>query len=117
VRREVKRGSRYHGIILDPPKYGRGPAGEVWRVFEDLPELLTDCAALLAPEADFLLLNAYAARISGLSLAHLCAEALSGRDGAIAWGELALCEAPAEALAPREAGLSFFARWTRPGHD
>ncbi len=38
--REVKRGSRYDGIVLDPPKYGRGPAGEVWRLFEDLPELI-----------------------------------------------------------------------------
>jgi 23S rRNA (cytosine1962-C5)-methyltransferase len=110
VAREVKRGSRYHGVVLDPPKYGRGPAGEVWRLFEDLPGLVADCAALLAPDADFLLLNAYAARISGLSLAHLLRDALGGRGGAIDWGELALME---EGDGGRGVGLSFFARWRR----
>ena len=113
VQREVKRGSKYDGIILDPPKYGRGPTGEVWRLFEDLPGLLTDCAALLSNEADFLLLNAYAARISGLSLAHLMSAALRERGGTIDWGELALVEAAQPDLPAREIGLSFFARWTR----
>jgi 23S rRNA (cytosine1962-C5)-methyltransferase len=114
VQREIKRGSRYDGIILDPPKYGRGPEGEVWRLFEDLPGLLKDCAALLSDDADFLLLNAYAARISGLSLAHLMAEALPGRGGTIDWGELALVESPVPHHSTRAIGLSFFARWTRP---
>ncbi|WP_029415526.1 class I SAM-dependent methyltransferase [Brevundimonas bacteroides] len=109
VAREVRRGSKYQGIILDPPKYGRGPTGEVWRLFEDLPGLLKDCAALLAEDADFLLLNAYAARISGLSLAHLMAEATQNRAGRIDWGELALSEDGPDA---RAIGLSFFARWT-----
>ena len=95
--------------MLAPPKYGRGPAGEVWRLFEDLPALLADCAALLSDDADTLLLNAYAARISGLSLAHLMGEALAGRSGQIDWGELALVE---DAADPREIGLSFFARWS-----
>jgi 23S rRNA (cytosine1962-C5)-methyltransferase len=113
VQREIKRGSRYDGIILDPPKYGRGPEGGVWRLFEDLPGLLKDCAALLSDDADFLLLNAYAARISGLSLGHLLAEALAGRGGAIDWGELALVEEAAPSLPQRAIGLSFFARWTR----
>ncbi len=110
--REVRRGSRYQGIILDPPKYGRGPSGEVWRLFDDLPELVDLCAELLAEDADFLLLNAYAARVSGLSLAHLVSGALAGRDGVVDWGELALREDGA-AGEPREIGLSFFARWRR----
>jgi 23S rRNA (cytosine1962-C5)-methyltransferase len=110
VAREVKRGSLYQGIVLDPPKYGRGPTGEVWRLFEDLPALVADCAALLAPDADFLLLNAYAARISGLSLAHLLAGALTGRGGKVDWGELALMEDGEDG---RGLGLSFFARWRR----
>lgn len=109
VAREVRRGSKYHGIILDPPKYGRGPTGEVWRLFEDLPGLLKDCAALLADDASFLLLNAYAARISGLSLAHLMAEATADRGGTIDWGELALAEDGPDG---RAIGLSFFARWS-----
>lgn len=107
VAREVRRGSKYHGVVLDPPKYGRGPTGEVWRLFEDLPGLLTDCAALLGDDADFLLLNAYAARISGLSLAHLMAQATADRGGRIDWGELALSEDGPDA---RAIGLSFFAR-------
>jgi 23S rRNA (cytosine1962-C5)-methyltransferase len=109
VAREVRRGSKYHGIILDPPKYGRGPTGEVWRLFEDMPGLLKDCATLLDDDASFLLLNAYAARISGLSLAHLMAEATHDRGGRIDWGELALSEDGSDA---RAIGLSFFARWS-----
>jgi 23S rRNA (cytosine1962-C5)-methyltransferase len=112
VQRELKRGSRYDGIILDPPKFGRGPTGEVWRVFEDLPGLLRDCAALLSDRPSFLLLNAYAARISGLSLAHLMGEAVGDRGGRVDWGELALVEEHAREQTAREIGLSFFARWS-----
>ncbi|QUD89041.1 class I SAM-dependent methyltransferase [Phenylobacterium montanum] len=114
VQREVRRGAQYDGIVLDPPKYGRGPGGEVWRLFEDLPGLLADCVQLLSPDASFLLLNGYAERISGLSLAGLTAEAMAGRGGRIDWGELALMEEvrnPSQAA--RGVGLSFFARWSR----
>ncbi|MGI8841931.1 MAG: RsmD family RNA methyltransferase [Caulobacteraceae bacterium] len=110
VQREVRRGARYDGIILDPPKYGRGPAGEVWRLHEDLPALIAGCAALLSDHASFLLLNAYSERLSGLALAGLLADALERRGGRIDWGELALMEAGRE----RGAGLSFFARWSAP---
>jgi len=109
VQREVRRESRYEGIILDPPKYGRGPDGQVWRLFEDLPELARLCASLLSDQASFLLLNAYAARVSGPALAHLLAEAVGERGGTIDWGELALVE---DSPAGREIGLSFFARWS-----
>jgi 23S rRNA (cytosine1962-C5)-methyltransferase len=109
VQREARRGVRYDAIILDPPKYGRGPGGEVWRLFEDLAELTTNCARLLSDRADFLLLNAYAARISGLSLAHLLDDAVGGRGGAIDWGELALAQDGGAGA--RAIGLSFFARW------
>jgi 23S rRNA (cytosine1962-C5)-methyltransferase len=108
VQREARRGSRYEGIILDPPKYGRGPNNEVWRLFEDLPELAKLCAELLSEKASFLLLNAYAARISGVALAHLLAAELKDRGGRIDWGELALQEETTD----RQIGLSFFARWT-----
>jgi 23S rRNA (cytosine1962-C5)-methyltransferase len=111
VRREVRRGSRYDGIILDPPKYGRGPAGEVWRLYEDLPELLAGCASLLSDDADFLLLNAYSERLTGMALAGLLADRLAGRGGVVDWGELALIEADGV----RGAGLSFFARWSAGG--
>jgi 23S rRNA (cytosine1962-C5)-methyltransferase len=111
VQREVRRGSTYEGIILDPPKYGRGPDGQVWRLFEDLPELAGLCAQLLSEKARFLVLNAYAERISGAALAGLLAEKLAGRAGGIEWGELALEEERGD----RAIGMSFFARWTNDG--
>ena len=109
VQREVRRGSRYDGIILDPPKYGRGPGGEVWRLFEDLPELAGLCAELLSDTASFLVLNAYAERISGAALSGLLADKLKGRGGHIEWGELALVQEDGA----REIGMSFYARWQR----
>jgi 23S rRNA (cytosine1962-C5)-methyltransferase len=109
VQREVRRGSQYEGIILDPPKYGRGPGGEVWRLFEDLPELARLCGELLSENASFLVLNAYAERISGAALAGLLAEILKERAGTIEWGELALVEDRGD----RQIGMSFFARWAR----
>ncbi len=109
VAREQRRGALYDGIVLDPPKYGRGPGGEVWRLLEDLPALVAGCATLLAPDASFLLVNAYSERVSGLALAGLLAEALAGRGGAIDWGELCLMEEGGA----RGVGLSFFARWTQ----
>jgi 23S rRNA (cytosine1962-C5)-methyltransferase len=108
VQREARRGSLYDGIVLDPPKFGRGPGGEVWRLLEDLPALIAGCAALLAPGASFLLINAYAERLSGLALAGLLGEALTGRGGGIDWGELALIEQRGD----RGVGVSFFARWS-----
>jgi 23S rRNA (cytosine1962-C5)-methyltransferase len=110
VAREARRGARYDGIILDPPKYGRGPAGETWRLYEDLPELMAGCAALLGDDARFLILNGYSERLTGLALAGLMADKLGARGGAIDWGELALQEADDG----RGVGLSFFARWSAP---
>jgi 23S rRNA (cytosine1962-C5)-methyltransferase len=111
VQREARRGSQYEGIILDPPKYGRGPGGEVWRLFEDLPELARLCGSLLSGNASFLVLNAYAERISGAALSGLLAEVLAERGGRIEWGELALVEDGGA----REIGMSFFARWSSGG--
>jgi 23S rRNA (cytosine1962-C5)-methyltransferase len=108
VQREVRRGSKYEGVILDPPKYGRGPGGEVWRLFEDLPELAGLCAELLSENARFLVLNAYAERISGAALSGLLAEKLGARGGRIEWGELALVQEGGQ----RQVGMSFYARWS-----
>jgi 23S rRNA (cytosine1962-C5)-methyltransferase len=108
VQREARRGSRYDGIILDPPKYGRGPDGEVWRLFEHLPELSALCAELLSENASFMLLNAYAERISGAALSSLMLSKLPGRPGVIDWGELTLVEEDAD----RQIGMSFYGRWS-----
>lgn len=106
--REVRRGAKYDGIILDPPKFGRGPKGEVWKVFEHLPGLLADCRAVLADEPLFVILTAYAARLSPLSLQGLMAETMPGH-GRIACGELALREASAGRLV----ATALHARWSR----
>jgi 23S rRNA (cytosine1962-C5)-methyltransferase len=67
------------------------------------------CGSLLSDQASFLILNAYAARISGAALAGLLADVLRARGGALDWGELALVEQTGK----RQIGLSFYARWTR----
>ena len=87
--REMRRGKRYDGILLDPPKYGRGPKGEVWDLFRDLPEMLRLCKELLKP-AGFLILTVYAIRASYLSFHRLTEEVLGG---GVESGELALIDA------------------------
>ncbi len=59
VRREIRRGSRYDGLILDPPSYGRGPNGEKWKLEDELYPLMTLCADVLSPDALFVFLNSY----------------------------------------------------------
>ena len=71
VKREVKRGKTYNGIILDPPAYGRGPAGEKWVLEENLTELLEQCSLLLAKSNSFLVLNLYSMGLSSLVSANL----------------------------------------------
>jgi 23S rRNA (cytosine1962-C5)-methyltransferase len=71
VAREARRGVRYDGILLDPPKFGRGTENEVWDLFTDLPALLTACQGILAADG-FLILTSYAVRASWLSLHELC---------------------------------------------
>ncbi len=106
--REVRRGRRYDGIILDPPKFGRGPEGEVWRLEEHLPGLIADCRALLDGQSRFLFLTVYAVRMSSLAIGGLLAEALADLPGTIEHGDLAVREdGPHGRLLP----TAIFARW------
>lgn len=107
--REARRGNRYRGILLDPPKYGRGPKGEVWQLFEDLPEMLRLCRELLAPDGAFLVLTAYAIRASFLALDELCREVLGEAGARLESGELVLLEDGGRRLS-----TSLFCRWSRP---
>jgi 23S rRNA (cytosine1962-C5)-methyltransferase len=59
VKREIRRGSKYDGIIMDPPSYGRGPTGELWKIEDDLYPIVADCAALLSDTPAFFLINSY----------------------------------------------------------
>jgi 23S rRNA (cytosine1962-C5)-methyltransferase len=109
--REVRREKRYDGIILDPPKFGRGPDGEVWRLEEGLPPLIADCRKLLDADSRFLFLTVYAVRMSSLALAGLLAEYFAGLPGTIEHGDLAVRE---EGEGGRLLPTAIFARWSNP---
>jgi 23S rRNA (cytosine1962-C5)-methyltransferase len=106
--REARRGSRYDGIILDPPKFGRGPANEIWRLEEGLPPLIAGCRRLLDANSRFLFLTVYAVRMSSLALAGLLAEHFADLAGTIEHGELAIAE---EGEDGRLLPTAIFARW------
>ncbi|MGB3738751.1 MAG: class I SAM-dependent methyltransferase [Pontixanthobacter sp.] len=107
--REVRREKRYDGIILDPPKFGRGPKNETWRLEEGLPELVRDCRRLLDKDSRFLFLTVYAVRMSSLSLAGLLAEMFADLPGTIEHGDLAMRE---EGAGARLLPTAIFARWS-----
>ena len=85
--REVRRGRRYDGILLDPPKFGRGPTGEVWRLEEHLAGLIEDCVALLDANSRFLVLTVYAVRMSALSIAELLRQKVAHLGGKVEHSE------------------------------
>ncbi|WP_395393198.1 class I SAM-dependent methyltransferase [Novosphingobium sp. BL-8A] len=109
--REVRRGKRYDGIILDPPKFGRGPTGETWRLEENLPGLLADCRQLLDGDSKFLFLTVYAVRMSSLALAGLMEELFRDLPGTIEHGDLSVREDNDGRLLP----TAIFARWRNNG--
>ncbi|MBC01387.1 MAG: SAM-dependent methyltransferase [Rhodobacteraceae bacterium] len=110
VAREVKRGNTYDGILLDPPKYGRGPKGEVWELFDSLPEMLPMIEKILAPDARFVILTAYAIRSSFVALHEIMSETLETRGGLLESGELVLRTPDGG----RALSTSMFSRWSMP---
>lgn len=108
VKRAVRRGERYQGVVLDPPHYGRGPKGERWQLETGLAPLVDACARLLAPDG-FLVLSCYAVGLSPLALAALLDDVAGGRVEA---GELALRE---EGEGGRLLPCGFCARLERDG--
>ena len=109
VAREVRRGRRYDAILLDPPKFGRGPDGEVWDLTTDLPALLADCVKLLDENSRFLILTTYAVRLSALALEGLLAPLAAHLPGQVQPGEMAIREETRGALLP----TAIFARCSR----
>lgn len=108
VDRELRRGKRYDAIVLDPPKFGRGPKGEVWDLFADLPRMMRACRKLLSDRPQFLVLTAYSIRASYLAIDELVAECLAGLDGVLESGELVLREEGGG----RALSTSLFSRWS-----
>ena len=120
VDRELRRKKRYDGIILDPPKYGRGPKGEFWRIENHLTPLLQKCRQLLSKDALLMVLTIYAIRASSLAAHYALADLFNGMGGSLESGELALHESPvahetpesAEGRAPKRfISQANFARW------
>lgn len=107
--REVRRGRRYDGILLDPPKFGRGPTGETWRLEEQLSGLIEDCGKLLDENSRFLILTVYAVRMSALSIGELLRQKLAHLGGRVEVGEMAVREEARGLLLP----TALFARWVR----
>jgi len=79
VKREVKRGNTYNGIILDPPAYGHGPNGEKWKLEDNIGEMIENVLQLLDPKKHFLILNAYSLGFSSVIMENLLKEKAGNR--------------------------------------
>jgi 23S rRNA (cytosine1962-C5)-methyltransferase len=107
VEREIRRGNRYDGIIMDPPSYGRGKKGEVWHFERDLWGFLQKCRQLLSPSPLFFLVNAYTTGVSPTIVSNLVREALAGFDGRISSGEIGIPIGDSQNALP----CGLFVRW------
>jgi 23S rRNA (cytosine1962-C5)-methyltransferase len=107
VNREIKRGTRYDGIILDPPAFGHGPKDELWKIEEDLVSLMELCSQLLTEKPTFVLMNGYAAGYSHYAFEHLLEPLQKAYGGSVEGGELTIKEKDSTRLLP--AGI--YARW------
>ncbi|MFN8425422.1 MAG: hypothetical protein U0X87_04060 [Anaerolineales bacterium] len=98
VQREARRGVKYDGIILDPPKFGRGPERRVWEVYKSLPTLLEACRACLSDNPLFVVTTIYAVRASAIHIAQAMDDMMKGFSGKIEMGELVTREQSAGRL-------------------
>ena len=110
VTREARRGRRYDAIIMDPPAYGRGAAGEVWKLEEHLWPLLAECRSLLSDRPLFLLINSYTSKLSPLVIGNLLAELMAKHGGNITVGELGLPSQRNAKVLP----CGIYGRWESP---
>lgn len=93
VKREARRGAKYDAVIMDPPAFGRGAKGEVWKFNEDLPKLMTELQHIIAQDFKFMIVNAYAVSVSSLLLKNLLqdfAENIGIKNSVVDYGELVL---------------------------
>ena len=108
VQRELRRGSRYDGILMDPPSYGRGPSGEVWKLEQELYGLVSTCAQALSDEPLFFLINSYTTGFQASVLANLLGRCITAPGGVVDAQELCL---PVTAGGVLPCGCS--GRWSR----
>lgn len=107
VQREVRRGNRYDAIIMDPPAFGRGPKGEIWKVERSLGQLLSACQQLLSDHPLFIFMTMYSIEASSLSIRNLLEDVTKDRGGTIRNGELVLKPKNSERVIP----VSLFSVW------
>jgi len=111
VQREGRRGASYDGIIMDPPKFGRGPKGEVWEFFKLMADLLEAVRKILSPSPQFAVITAYAVKASPITLETALLEMMEGQAGETSCGEIAIREKSAGRLL----STAIFARWAASG--
>lgn len=109
VEREIKRGNRYHGVILDPPSYGHGPKGEVWSIDKGLPELLERCGEVTNHHPSLLLLTCHSPGYGSERLAELIRQSIDTSRGSQSNGDLWL-----STIDGRQLHCGHFARYAGP---
>ncbi len=92
VEREIKRGNKYDCLVMDPPKFGRGPKGETWKIEENLPKLLSQVRKILSDKPLFVIITSYAIEASSLSLGYALEEMMKDFKGKVDTGELCILE-------------------------
>lgn len=107
--REIKRGVKYDGVIMDPPVYGHGPNGEKWTFNKNFPDLLENVSKILISNPLFVIVNAYAISTSSTSIANIMRDKLRDFDGKVTHGELSL----KETSAGRELSTGIYAIWQK----
>lgn len=117
VKREIKRGRKYQGIIMDPPAFGHGPDNEVWKIEEDFMPLVEQCFELLADKSSgvgplFFLVNGYSAGYSAIAYENALRPLLAKYGGKIEKGELTLKEKSTTGSEGRSLPCGIFARWS-----
>jgi 23S rRNA (cytosine1962-C5)-methyltransferase len=111
VQREGRRGNKYDGILLDPPKFGRGPKGEVWEVYKSLPNLLEACRQVLSNKPLFVIAKVYAVQASAIHIGQALQDMMSNYEGNVESGELVTREVSAGRLLSQ----AVYARWSSGG--
>ncbi|MFA6458934.1 MAG: class I SAM-dependent methyltransferase [Candidatus Paceibacterota bacterium] len=111
VRREIKRDRKYAGIVMDPPAFGHGPEGELWKIEEDFLPLVDDCMKILSDKPLFFLINGYSAGYSAIAYENNLLALETKYGGRIEKGDLVIKESVQEGVEARLLPSGIFARW------
>lgn len=100
VRREIKRGKKYEGIIMDPPSYGRGTGGELWKLEDTVEELIEECAKLLSDNPRYFIINSYTTGLSSVVTGNILKKFIKHYDGTVESGDLVIPIEDSELVLP-----------------